>query len=107
MMTLSWITLAVLSAAVMGVISIFDAHMIQRRMPSWQSFLLGISIYTFIYTIVLFFIIPVPTGVGAAGWARPLTGTRAPAIPAMNRRRSIIARPFLWKRCDRDAARLE
>jgi drug/metabolite transporter (DMT)-like permease len=69
MMTLSWITLAVLSAAVMGVISIFDAHMIQRRMPSWQSFLLGISIYTFIYTIVLFFIIPVPTGVGAAGWA--------------------------------------
>lgn len=67
-MTLSWITLAVLSAAVMGVISIFDAHMIQRRMPSWQSFLLGISLYTFIYTIILFLVIPVPVGVGALGW---------------------------------------
>ncbi len=67
-MTLSWITLAVISAAVMGVISIFDAHMIQRRMPSWQSFLLGISLYTFIYTIVLFIVIPIPSGVGALGW---------------------------------------
>jgi uncharacterized membrane protein len=68
-MTLSWITLAILSAAVMGVISIFDAHMIQRRMPSWQSFLLGISLYTFAYTIVLLIVIPIPQGVGAAGWA--------------------------------------
>jgi len=67
-MTLSWITLAVLSAAVMGVISIFDAHMIQRRMPGWQSFLLGISLYTFVYTTVLLFVIPVPVGVPAAGW---------------------------------------
>jgi drug/metabolite transporter (DMT)-like permease len=67
-MTLSWITLAILSAAVMGVISIFDAHMIQRRMPSWQSFLLGISLYTFTYTIVLLVVIPIPEGVGAAGW---------------------------------------
>ncbi len=68
-MSFNWVTYAVLSTAVMGFISVFDAHMIQRRMPSWRSFLLCIAFFVFIYTIVLLCVIPIPRGVGAGAWA--------------------------------------
>jgi bacterial/archaeal transporter family protein len=67
-MSINWVTYAVLSTAVMGFISVFDAHMIQRRMPGWRSFLLGISLFMFVYTIVLLCIVPVPRGAGTDAW---------------------------------------
>lgn len=63
--SIHWITLAVLSAAVMGAINIFDAHMIQRRMPGWRSFVLSLGVYIFGLAVVLFCVNPIPTGVSA------------------------------------------
>ncbi len=67
-MTINWVTFAVLSTAVMGFISVFDANMIQRRMPGWRPFLLGMCPFLFIYVAVLFVIIPIPQGAGADAW---------------------------------------
>jgi drug/metabolite transporter (DMT)-like permease len=67
-MSINWVTYAVLSTAVLGFISVFEAHMVQRRMPGWRSFLLGISLFIFAYTIVLLFIVPVPRGAGTEAW---------------------------------------
>jgi uncharacterized membrane protein len=66
--SIHWITLAV-----MGAISIFDAHLIQRRMPGWRSFILSAGACIFGLAVVLFCIIPVPTGVGADAWVATAT----------------------------------
>jgi len=72
-MSINWVTLSVLSTAVMGFISVFDAHMIQRRMPGWRTFMLGIGIFIFAYTSVLLGAIPIPRGVGTEAWVAAVT----------------------------------
>jgi drug/metabolite transporter (DMT)-like permease len=64
-MPLDWVSIAVLSAAVMGLVNIIDSHLITRRMPSLRSFLLPVSLVMLVYGLVLFYLFPLPRGVDA------------------------------------------
>lgn len=59
-----WVSIAVLSAAVIGVVSIIDSHLISKRMPSLRAFLLPVGLVILVYGLVLFYLFPLPEGVG-------------------------------------------
>ena len=59
-----WVSIAVLSAAVLGLVNIIDSHLISRRMPSLRAFLLLIGMVILVYGLVLFCLFPLPEGVG-------------------------------------------
>ena len=63
-MPVDWASVALLSAAVLGLVNIIDSHLISRRMPSLRAFLLLIGIVHLIYASVLFSLFPLPEGMG-------------------------------------------
>jgi len=63
-MPVDWASVALLSAAVLGLVNIIDSHLISRRMPSLRAFLLLIGIVHLIYGSVLFNLFPLPEGMG-------------------------------------------
>ena len=60
---MSWINLAILSAATWGVVNIIDSHLISKRMPSFQAFLLPVGIINLIYGWILFTLFPLPADI--------------------------------------------
>ena len=59
-----WVNIAVLGAAVLGVVNIIDSHLISRRMPSLRAYLLPVGLVVLTYGLVLFSLFPLPEGVG-------------------------------------------
>ena len=64
-MSFDWISIAVLSAAILGLVSIFDSHLISRRMPSLRAFLLPVGLIVLVSGLVFFCLFPLPEEVGA------------------------------------------
>jgi len=75
-MSVDWVSIAILSTAVLGLVNIFDSHLVSRRMPSLRAFLLPASIVILAYGLVLFYLFPLPEDIGI--W--PLTVTIASGI---------------------------
>jgi drug/metabolite transporter (DMT)-like permease len=61
---MDWINVAILTAAIMGLLNIIDSHLLLRRMPGLRAYLLPIGIMFFIYTLPAFALFPLPEGVG-------------------------------------------
>ena len=59
-----WIYIAILSAAVMGGVSILDSHLLSKRMPGLRTFLLPVAIIHLIYGLCLFILFPLPEDIG-------------------------------------------
>jgi drug/metabolite transporter (DMT)-like permease len=58
----NWVSIAILSAAVLGTVNIIDSHLLSRRMPSLASFLLPVGTIALIYGLVLLILFPIPEG---------------------------------------------
>jgi drug/metabolite transporter (DMT)-like permease len=63
-MPVDWVSIALLSTAVLGVVNIIDSHLISRRMPSLRAFLLPASIISLVYGLVIFYLFPLPDDIG-------------------------------------------
>lgn len=61
---MNWASTAILSAAVMGIVSIIDSHLISKRMPGLRAFMLPVGIFLIIYSLLLFYLFPLPEGIG-------------------------------------------
>jgi len=61
---MDWANTAILSAAIMGVVSILDSHLLSKRMPGLRAFLLPVSIMHLIYACLAFALFPLPKDVG-------------------------------------------
>jgi drug/metabolite transporter (DMT)-like permease len=61
-----WTTIAILAAAITGLVSILDSHLISRRMPSIQAFMAPIGIIHFGVGILILALNPLPAGIGLA-----------------------------------------
>jgi len=61
---MNWVNTAILSAAIMGMVSIFDSHLLFKRMPGLRAFLLPVGIMHLIYGSLLFALFPLPQGAG-------------------------------------------
>jgi len=61
---MNWATIALLSAAILGVVNIFDSHLISRRMPSLRGMLFVLAIMYIPYALLSFFLFPFPEKIG-------------------------------------------
>ena len=55
----------------MGVVNIFDSHLLSKRMPGLRAFLLPVGSIHLIYGLILFALFPLPEGIGI----RPILAT--------------------------------
>ncbi len=81
---MSWVNIALLSAAVFGAVNILDSHLLSKRMPSLRAFLLPIGIFHLIYSLVLLHLFPLPqdtsTGILAVAVASGVLRTTSLSI---------------------------
>ncbi len=61
-MEVAWIGIAILSAASLGLVNIFDSHLISKRMPGFKAFLLVVSPFVLVFGLIFAFIFPLPAG---------------------------------------------
>ncbi|MFH0941766.1 MAG: EamA family transporter [Chloroflexota bacterium] len=72
-MPVNWFTTALLSAALLGAVNIFDSHLITRRMPSLRAYMLPISLLALCLGVIFLFLFPMPAGLGAGTLALAIT----------------------------------
>ena len=63
-MSVDWVSIAILSTTIHGVVNIFDSHLISRRLPGLRAFLLPVSILILVFGLALFFLFPLPEDIG-------------------------------------------
>lgn len=61
---MNWTSIAILSATTSGVVNIIDSHLLSKRMPGLRAFLLPLGIFHLIYGLLLFYLFPLPEGIG-------------------------------------------
>ena len=59
---MSWISIAIFSAAIYGIITTIDSHLLSQRIPSFRAFLLPISVIHLFYGLLFFYLFPFPEG---------------------------------------------
>lgn len=57
---MGWASTAILSATIFGIVSIFDSHLLAKRMPSLRAFLMPVGILYLIYSGIMFALFPLP-----------------------------------------------
>ena len=62
---MNWADSAVLSAAILAAVNIIDSHLITKRMPSLQAFLIPAGIIAIIYGGIMISLFPPPQDIGA------------------------------------------
>lgn len=63
---MTWMHAALLSSAIMAVVSILDSHLVSKRLPGVRAFMLVVGGLHFIYALVLSRLIPLPADAGSA-----------------------------------------
>jgi len=61
---MTWATMAIVSAALMGVASVVDSHLLSKRLPSMRAFLLPVSFIHLAYSTIWIYMYPLPEGLG-------------------------------------------
>ena len=61
---MDWAGMAIISAALLGVASVIDSHLLSKRLPSVRAFLLPVSFIHLTYSTVWFYMYPLPEGLG-------------------------------------------
>ena len=59
-----WVSIAISSAAVIGLVNIIDSHLISKRMPSLRAYLIPMGSFVLVYGVALFCLFPLPEEVG-------------------------------------------
>ncbi len=70
-----WVNIALLSAIIMGVVNIFDSHLLSKRMPGLRVYLLPVGLIQLVYAFIFFVMFPLPEGIGIL----PITAALASA----------------------------
>ena len=61
---MNWASTAILSAAILAAVNTIDSHLLSKRMPSLRAFLLPVGVVHIIYSLLLFYLFPLPEGTG-------------------------------------------
>jgi drug/metabolite transporter (DMT)-like permease len=60
-----WISIAILSAALLGLVNIFDSHLITRRMPSLRAYLFLVGFMLLASGLLFAYLFPLPAGLSS------------------------------------------
>ncbi|MBE0479715.1 MAG: DMT family transporter [Dehalococcoidia bacterium] len=82
---MTWVTIALVAAAILGLVNVIDSHLISKRMPSIWAFFFVVGIATGFYGIIILALNPLPEGVPSFVWfvAGLSVASRLAAILAM------------------------
>ncbi|MEE8618591.1 MAG: EamA family transporter [Dehalococcoidales bacterium] len=61
---MNWASVAILSTATFAVVNTIDSHLLSKRMPGLRVYLLPVSIFHLFYGLLLFYLVPLPEGIG-------------------------------------------
>ncbi|MFC1919021.1 EamA family transporter [Chloroflexota bacterium] len=61
---MTWITAAIISPAIMGLVAIIDSHLISKRMPGFRYYLMPVGILHLVFGLIILGLQPLPEGVG-------------------------------------------
>ena len=61
---MNWASIALLSAAAFAAVNIVDSHLLSKRLPGLRAFLLPVGSLLLVYGLLIFWIFPLPTGIG-------------------------------------------
>jgi len=93
---MNWASIALLSAATYAVVNIIDSHLLSRRMPGLRALLLPIGCFHLVYGLLIFWIFPLPTGIGVwpilVAVASGLFRTTAAIVLLYNLKREEVSR---------------
>lgn len=64
-MPVDWVSIAVLSALVLGMVNIIDSHLISRRLPSFRAYMLLMGCVVLALGLILIYLFPLPKDLGA------------------------------------------
>jgi len=64
-MLIDWASLAILSAALLGVVHVVDSHLITRRMPSLRAYMLPLGLAVLVFGLVVTYLFPLPESLAA------------------------------------------
>jgi len=59
-MILDWVTASLISAAILAIVNVVDSHLLAKRLPSVQSYLLILGFIVLIISIVMIILFPLP-----------------------------------------------
>lgn len=62
---MTWLPIAISAAAITGVVSILDSHLITKRFPSLESFLAPVGVFHLVVGLIVIAINPLPAGTSA------------------------------------------
>ena len=62
---MNWVSIAILSAAIIALVSVLDSHLISRRMPSARAFFLPVAFLQSGFGLIVLAIFPLPSGLEA------------------------------------------
>lgn len=60
---MTWVHAALLSAAIMAVVNIFDSHLVSKRFSSIRMFMLLVGSIHLLYGVVMACVVPLPSGI--------------------------------------------
>ena len=63
---MNWVNAALLSSAILGVVSIIDSHLLSKRLPSFRSYMLLLGTVHISCGILVLYLFPLPEGIGLA-----------------------------------------
>lgn len=61
---MNWTGAAILSAATLGLVNVIDSHLISKRMPSFQAYLMPVGVIHLTAGLIVFYLFPLPDGIG-------------------------------------------
>ena len=61
---MNWTNTAILAAALMGVVNIFDSHLLTKRFTGLREFLLIVAVLHIIYAFIVYYLFPLPQDIG-------------------------------------------
>lgn len=95
-MPVDWASMALLSAAVLGLVNINDSHLISRRMPSLRAYMLSMGSVVLVFSLILIYLFPLPRDLGTlplmVAIASGIFRTTAAAIMFYTMKREEVSR---------------
>jgi len=64
-MALDWVSASLVSAALLAIVNVVDSHLIAKRLPSLQSYLLILGFLVLLISVVLISLFPLPKDTGS------------------------------------------
>ena len=61
---MNWTNTAILAAALLGIVNIFDSHLLTKRFTGLREFLLIVAVIQIIYAFIVYFLFPLPQNTG-------------------------------------------